>query len=110
MPKDESPNNLARVPHPTGCALWGKVWPYGAKLHDEDGNQWLSFAIYVRMPENKQMTVFVNWKGFSWVPEKKALVICQGVPILRVDKDGSPFLVLRCYDSKGVRKAYCTAT
>jgi hypothetical protein len=52
------------------------------------------------------MTVFVNWQDFTWVPEKKALVIVQGTPILRTNDNGRPFLVLRCYGSKGVRIAY----
>lgn len=100
-------SSLARVPKPTGCAFWGKVWPYGAKLHETPDRKWLSFAIYVRQPGNTQLTVFVNWSDYTWIPEKKALVICQGVPILRNAEDGSPYLVLRCYESKGVRKAYC---
>ena len=54
------------------------------------------------------LTCFVNWMDYTWVPEKKALVICQGVPILRTNEDGLPFLVLRCYGSKGVRHAMNT--
>jgi len=45
---------------------------------------------------------------YTWVPDKKALVICQGTPILRTNEDGLPFLVLRCYGSKGVRHAVNT--
>lgn len=105
-PKEESPSGFARVPHPTGCAFWGKVWGYGAKLHETPERKWLSFAIYVRQPGNTHLTVFVNWQDYTWIPAKKDLVICQGTPILRLSEEGNPFFVLRCYGSKGVRKAY----
>jgi len=99
---------FAKVPSTTGCAFWGKVWPYGSKLHENESRTWLSFAIYIRQPGNEQLTVFVNWQDFTWVPEKKALVICQGTPILRTSEEGKPYMVLRCYGSKGVRIAYNT--
>lgn len=106
MPKEELSEGLARVPGASGMAIWGKVWTYGAKLHEVEGAPpWLSFAVYVRQPKNQFLTVFINWRDFTWIPEKKALVICQGVPILRLSEGGSPFLTLRCYESKGVRKA-----
>ena len=105
-PVSELRGGFAKVPHPTGCAFWGKVWTYGAKLHEGDAmlKPWLSFAIYVNQPKNEKLTVFVNWQDFTWIPEKVALVICQGVPILRSGTNG-PYLVLRCYGSKGVRVA-----
>ena len=106
MPKDESFEGFAKVPGSNGLAMWGKVWQYGAKLHEVEGSPpWLSFAVYVRQPKNEWLTVFINWRDFTWMPEKRTLVICQGVPILRISKEGAPFLTLRCYGSKGVRKA-----
>lgn len=89
-------------------ATWGKVWAYGAKLHEGKIGNWLSFAIYIRQPHDSFMTCFVNWMDYTWVPEKKALVICQGTPILRTNEEGTPYLVLRCYGSKGVRHAINT--
>lgn len=89
-------------------AVWGKVWSYGSKLHEGEVGNWVSFAIYIRQPQDSMMTCFVNWMDYTWVPDKKALVICQGTPILRTNEDGLPFLVLRCYGSKGVRHAINT--
>ena len=99
---------LASVPSATGCAFWGKVWHYGSKLHQGEHGDWLSFAMYIRQPNDQMMTCFVNWMDYTFIPEKKSLAICQGIPILRVGKNGTPFLVLRCYGSKGVRTAINT--
>ena len=107
VPRDGSPS-LAQVPGPTGMAVWGKVWSYGSKLHEGEVGNWVSFAIYIRQPQDSMLTCFVNWMDYTWVPDKKALVICQGTPILRTNEDGLPFLVLRCYGSKGVRHAVNT--
>ena len=106
-PRD-GPLSLAQVPGPTGMAVWGKVWSYGSKLHEGEIGNWVSFAIYTRQPQDSFLTCFVNWMDYTWVPEKKDLVICQGVPILRTNEDGLPYLVLRCYGSKGGRHAVNT--
>lgn len=98
----------AGVPSATGCAFWGKVWHYGAKIHQGEHGDWLSWAMYIRQPNDSMMTCFVNWMDYTWIPEKGGLVICQGIPILRTGENGVPFLVLRCYGSKGVRKAQNT--
>ena len=100
------PEGFALVPQNTGMSIWGKVWEYGSKLHDENGRRWISFGIFLRQPGNVYMITYVNWMDFTWVPEKRDLVICQGVPILKIGGDGSPYLVLRSYGSKGVRRAH----
>ena len=107
VPRDASPS-LAQVPGNTGMAVWGKVCSYGSKLQEGEVGNWLFLAIYSRQPQDSMLTCFVNWMDYTWVPDKKALVICQGTPILRTNEDGLPFLVLRCYGSKGVRHAINT--